>query len=53
MSRFADGCLPFFKLLNKIRNFKWMEDCQRAFDELKKYLKSPSLLACLKPGEEL
>lgn len=28
MSRATDRCLPFFRLLRKINNFKWIEECQ-------------------------
>lgn len=28
MFRVVDRCLPFFKLLKKINNFEWVEECQ-------------------------
>ena len=43
VSRSTDKCLPFFKTLKKA--FQWMEECQRAFEELKIYLTSPPLLS--------
>uniref|UniRef100_A0A2N9EIR5 RNase H type-1 domain-containing protein n=1 Tax=Fagus sylvatica TaxID=28930 RepID=A0A2N9EIR5_FAGSY len=33
--------------------FEWMDECQQAFEELKKYLATPPLLSPSKPGEEL
>lgn len=44
MSRVVNRCLPFFRLLRKIKNFQWTKEFQKVFDELKKYLSSPPLL---------
>ena len=35
------------------KSFKWMANCQQAFEDLKAYLSSPPLLSPSKPGEEL
>jgi hypothetical protein len=43
--------LTFFKVLKKA--FKWTDECQQAFEELKKYLATPLLLSPSKPSEEL
>ena len=51
VSRATDRCLPFFRTLR--RSFAWTDECQTAFDNLKKYLLSPPLLSPSKPGEEL
>ena len=51
ISRVLDKILPFFKTLK--RSFKWTDECQKAFEELKAYLASPPLLSLSKPGEEL
>uniref|UniRef100_A0A2N9HNZ2 Uncharacterized protein n=1 Tax=Fagus sylvatica TaxID=28930 RepID=A0A2N9HNZ2_FAGSY len=51
ISRSTDKCLPFFKTLKKA--FTWMDECQQAFEELKKYLMTPPLLSPSKQGEEL
>uniref|UniRef100_A0A2N9IJ88 Uncharacterized protein n=1 Tax=Fagus sylvatica TaxID=28930 RepID=A0A2N9IJ88_FAGSY len=51
MSRSTDKCLPFFKTLKKA--FEWTDECQQAFEELKKYLTEPPLLSPPKQGEEL
>ena len=49
--REMDKCLLFFKILKKA--FEWIEECQRAFEELKAYLASPLLLSLSKLDEEL
>ena len=46
-----DNCLPFFRTLRK--SFEWTDECQKAFEDLKKYLSSPPLLNLSKSGEEL
>ena len=51
VSKAMDKCLPFFRILRKL--FEWMDECQRAFEDLKKYLSSPPLLSLSKSGEEL
>ena len=51
ISRVADKCLPFFRILKK--SFEWTDECQQAFENLKLYLSSPSLLSPSKPGEKL
>ena len=51
VSRAMDRCLPFFRTLK--RSFAWTDECQTAFDNIKKYLSSPPLLSPSKPGEEL
>ena len=51
VSKAMDKCLPFFRILRK--SFEWMDECQRAFEDLKKYLSSPPLLSLSKSGEEL
>ena len=51
VSKATDKCLPFFRVLRK--SFEWMNECQKAFEDLKKYLLSPLLLSPSMPGEEL
>ena len=43
ISKSAERCLSFFKVLKQM-NFTWMEECQKAFDNLRRYLSSPPLL---------
>ena len=51
ISKATDKCLPFFRTPR--RSFEWTDECQKAFEDLKKYLSSPLLLSPSKPGEEL
>ena len=51
VSKATDKCLPFFRVLRK--SFEWTDECQKAFNDLKKYLSSPPLLSPSMPGEEL
>ena len=51
VSKATDKCLPFFRTLRK--SFEWTDECQKAFEDLKKYLLSPPLLSPSKPKEEL
>ncbi|GKV48883.1 hypothetical protein SLEP1_g55671 [Rubroshorea leprosula] len=62
ISKSANKCLPFFKImrsavqkdeLGKQKKFEWNHECQAAFDELKSYLSSPSLLTKAIDGEIL
>ena len=34
VSRATDKCLPFFRILRK--SFEWTDECQKAFEDLKK-----------------
>ena len=51
VSKATDKCLPFFRVLKK--SFEWTDECQKAFEDLKKYLSSPPLLSPSMPREEL
>ena len=51
VSKATDKCLPFFRVLKKA--FKWTDDCQKAFQDLKTYLTTASLLSPSVLGEEL
>ena len=51
VSKATDKSLPFFHTLRK--SFEWTNECQKAFEDLKKYLSSLPLLSPSKPGEEL
>ena len=51
VSKAMDKCLPFFQVLKK--SFEWTDECQKAFEDLKKYLLSPSLFSPSMLGEEL
>ena len=47
----TDKCLPFFKTLKQA--FAWIDECEKAFQELKQYLSNPPLLSPSKEGENL
>ncbi|KAK2998462.1 hypothetical protein RJ639_024206 [Escallonia herrerae] len=53
MSKSAEKCLPFFKAIRKAKDFEWTEECQKSFEELKRYLSSPPLLTKPITGEDL
>ncbi|XP_050238331.1 uncharacterized protein LOC126687817 [Mercurialis annua] len=53
ISSSAKKCLPFFKQLRNMKKFKWDEDCQVAFEELKSFLTNPPLLSRPVAGENL
>ncbi|KAK3035415.1 hypothetical protein RJ639_032943 [Escallonia herrerae] len=53
MSKSAKKCLPFFKAIRKAKDFEWIEECQKSFEELKRYLSSPPLLTKPVTGEDL
>lgn len=53
LSKSADKCLPFFKILRSQKKFKWDDDCQQAFQELKDYMSTPPLLSSPRLGETL
>ena len=50
VSRATNKCLLFFCMLKK--SFEWTAECQKALEDLKAYLSSPSLLSPSKPGDE-
>ena len=39
VSKATDKCLPFFRTLRK--SFEWTDECQKACEDLKKYISSP------------
>ena len=51
ISRATDKCLPFFKFLKQA--FAYTDECEAAFQELKRYLSNPPLLSLSKGGENL
>ena len=46
-------CKPFSKLTNKGAPFIWDQECQEAFEEIKRYLLTPPVLAAPIPGKPL
>jgi hypothetical protein len=53
ISRLGERGLPFFKLLKCQDKFQWMEEAERALQDLKQHLQSPSVLTAPLPGENL
>ncbi|PKA53460.1 hypothetical protein AXF42_Ash020883 [Apostasia shenzhenica] len=51
-SKSGERCLPFFKILQG-EHQTWNEDCGKAFQSLKEYLLSPSLLSTPIQDEDL
>ena len=47
----TNKCLPFFKVLRKA--FEWMDECQKAFQDLKAYLTAAPSLSPSIPRKEL
>jgi hypothetical protein len=53
ISRLGERGLPFFKLLKRHDKFQWMEEAERALQDLKHHLQSPPILTAPLPGEDL
>ncbi|KAL0457988.1 UNVERIFIED_CONTAM: hypothetical protein Slati_0426000 [Sesamum latifolium] len=57
LSRFiykaAEKSFPFFKILRKVKDFKWDASCQQDFEELKNYLAKLPLLVKPCQGDTL
>ena len=51
ISRATDKCLPFLRILKTA--FEWINECHKAFEELKAYVTSLPLLSPSKPNKEL
>ncbi|XP_012827722.1 PREDICTED: uncharacterized protein LOC105949002 [Erythranthe guttata] len=49
----ADKSLPFFKILRKTAQFEWTNECQLAFDALKRSLTCLPILSTPEKGETL
>ena len=45
ISRSAERCRPFFLLLHKWKEFQLSEECDKAFQELKRYLSHPPIMS--------
>ena len=45
ISRSADGCKPFFELLNEWKGFEWTKECVLAFQQLKEYMSWPPIMS--------
>ena len=45
ISRLADRCRHFFLLINKWKDFEWIEECAITFQQLKDYLARPPIMS--------
>jgi hypothetical protein len=53
ISKLVEQALLFFKLLRKTRPFVWTQEADEAFQELKQYMMSLSIMVAPEPGEPL
>ena len=53
IAQLTTTCEPIFKLLKKSTAVKWTEECQEAFDRIKRYLLNPPVLVPPEPGRPL
>ncbi|XP_062119078.1 uncharacterized protein LOC133832799 [Humulus lupulus] len=53
ISKSTDKCVPFFNLLRGSEKFEWVEECEQAFQKIKKHLAQPPGLSKLVDGEDL
>ena len=53
ISKFSDRCRPFHQLLKKWKGFRWDDECEKAFQNLKEYLVRAPMLSAPEPREEL
>lgn len=53
ISKSTDKCLHFFNLLRGNKKFEWTEECETAFQAIKKHLSQPPILSKPKAGESL
>jgi hypothetical protein len=53
VSRLGERGLPLYKLLKKSDSFHWMDETQRALDDIKTLISKPPVLASPKPDETL
>ena len=53
ISKSSDRCRPLFNLLRKNARFEWTLECEKTFDDLKKYLGEAPILSKPEEGENL
>jgi hypothetical protein len=53
VSQLGERRLLLYKLLKKSDSFRWMEETQKALDDLKALISKPPILALPKPSETL
>ncbi|XP_070029276.1 uncharacterized protein [Nicotiana sylvestris] len=53
IAQLTTTCEPIFKLLKKSAAVKWIDECQKAFDKIKRFLSNPPVLVLPEPGRPL
>lgn len=53
ISKSTDKCVPFFNLLRGNNKFEWTEECEAAFQAIKKHMATPPILSKPETGESL
>ena len=53
ISKFLDCYRLFYQLLKKWKGFRWDDECEKAFQDLKEYLTQAPMLTAPEPEEEL
>ena len=53
ISKFSDRCHSFYQFLKKWKGFRWDDECEKAFQDLKEYLTRAPMLTAPEPREEL
>ena len=53
ISQHSIRCRPFYEMLRGEAKFDWNNKCQKAFDDLKRYLTNPPILMPPAPGRRL
>nr|UYK51750.1 hypothetical protein [Paphiopedilum micranthum] len=53
IANLSGRCKPFSALMKKDAKFRWNSDCQEAFEDIKRYLMQPPVLAAPIPGRPL
>ncbi|XP_062100255.1 uncharacterized protein LOC133806145 [Humulus lupulus] len=53
VSKSTNKCISFFNILRKCQRFKWMAECEEAFQKLKEHLAQVPILSKLVDGESL
>ena len=53
ISKSTHKCVPFFNLLRGNKKFEWTEECEAAFQAIKKHMATPPILSKPEAGESL
>ena len=52
VSKASNKSIPFFNVLKQAKNFRWMKECEIAFQQLKEYMGRAPLMSKPKEGKE-